>query len=200
MKLLLENWREFLKEGMKTANDIPDNYVVYMGPAHYDNEETEFSLVNSVTDEVIGYIAVKLMDPLDFHYDKDDPEQFDWCTSNKVYNVVGVRAKEGWGPLLYDLAMEYATSQGGWLTPHKEGTGLASVSGDALRVWQHYFNWERYDEIMKIPEGLCHTSNTYSDEAPYKQVETPEALKHIYRKNSATLDSLNKRGILKKHV
>mgnify|MGYP003659556695 CR=1 FL=1 len=200
MKLLLENWRQYLNEGMKTVNDIPDNYVIHMGPGYWSKDETEFSLVNSATGKLIGDMRIRLMDPLDFHYDKDDPEQFDWCTSNKVYNVVGVQAKEGWGPLLYDLAMEYATSQGGWLTAHKEGTGLASVSGDALRVWQHYFDWERYDEIKKIPEGMCHTSRTYSEEPPYNKPTIAEPLKHIYRKNPTTLDSLNKRGILKKHV
>ena len=45
------------------------------------------------------------------------------------------RATSGWGPMLYDVAMEYATENGGGLTPDR-----GSVSGDAQSVWNYYFN------------------------------------------------------------
>lgn len=40
---------------------------------------------------------------------------------------------KGWGPLLYDLAMELATARGGGLAPDRK-----SVSADANRIWTKY--------------------------------------------------------------
>ena len=50
-------------------------------------------------------------------------------------NVVYAGAASGWGPMLYDVAMEVATEVGGGLTPDR-----SSVSNDAQNVWSYYFN------------------------------------------------------------
>lgn len=50
-------------------------------------------------------------------------------------NVVYAGAASGWGPMLYDVAMELATQVGGGLTPDR-----SSVSNDAQNVWSYYFN------------------------------------------------------------
>ena len=50
-------------------------------------------------------------------------------------NVVYAGAASGWGPMLYDVAMEVATEVGGGLTPDRN-----SVSNDAQNVWSYYFN------------------------------------------------------------
>ena len=42
-------------------------------------------------------------------------------------------ATQGWGPLLYDLAMELATERGGGLIADR-----SSVSGEAQAVWNYY--------------------------------------------------------------
>jgi len=49
------------------------------------------------------------------------------------FTITWVSAEGGWGPLLYDLAMELATSKGSGLTPDRE-----SVSYEANRVWDYY--------------------------------------------------------------
>ena len=53
----------------------------------------------------------------------------------EALNVVYAGAASGWGPLLYDVAMELATQVGGGLTPDR-----SSVSNDAQNVWSYYFN------------------------------------------------------------
>ena len=50
---------------------------------------------------------------------------------NVAYSV----AARGWGPMLYDVAMEVATQVGGGLTPDRN-----SVSNSAQNVWSYYFN------------------------------------------------------------
>ena len=44
-------------------------------------------------------------------------------------------AKQGWGPLLYDVLMEVATEMGKGLTPDRR-----SLSDSAKRVWSYYFS------------------------------------------------------------
>ena len=53
----------------------------------------------------------------------------------EALHVVYAGAASGWGPLLYDVAMEVATQVGGGLTPDRN-----SVSNDAQNVWSYYFN------------------------------------------------------------
>ena len=53
----------------------------------------------------------------------------------EALNVVYAGAASGWGPMLYDVAMELATQVGGGLTPDR-----SSVSNDAQNVWSYYFN------------------------------------------------------------
>ena len=42
---------------------------------------------------------------------------------------------DGWGPFLYDVAIEWATWKGGGLAPDR---GI--VSGDARKIWDYYLN------------------------------------------------------------
>ena len=53
----------------------------------------------------------------------------------EALNVVFAGTASGWGPMLYDVAMELATQVGGGLTPDR-----SSVSNDAQNVWSYYFN------------------------------------------------------------
>lgn len=53
----------------------------------------------------------------------------------EALEVVWTTAASGWGPMLYDVAMEVATEVGGGLTPDRR-----SVSNDAQNVWNYYFS------------------------------------------------------------
>ena len=50
-----------------------------------------------------------------------------------AWMVGSSEAKSGWGPLIYDVAMEYATIHGGGLMSDR-----GSVSDDARGVWNYY--------------------------------------------------------------
>ena len=62
-----------------------------------------------------------------------EAQRFGGC--NGAYEVRWVEAPHGWGPLLYDVAMEYATMSGGGLVSDR-----SNVSSDAARVWDYYYN------------------------------------------------------------
>ena len=61
------------------------------------------------------------------------PELTDDGPCGDAWQVGGSAATPGWGPLLYDVAMEWATLNGGGLVSDRE-----IVSGDAQRVWDYY--------------------------------------------------------------
>ena len=52
-----------------------------------------------------------------------------------AWMVANAAAKDGWGPMLYDVAMEWATEYGGGLMSDR-----SSVSKDAYGVWDYYKN------------------------------------------------------------
>lgn len=52
-----------------------------------------------------------------------------------AWKVSTVDATQGWGPLLYDIAMEYATLNGGGLIADRD-----SVSPKARRIWDYYLS------------------------------------------------------------
>ncbi|MEX2188153.1 MAG: hypothetical protein WD875_15205 [Pirellulales bacterium] len=74
-------------------------------------------------------------------------------TSGVVWRVRSVNAAEaGWGPFLYDVAMELATL---------DGKGLCSdpshVTEDALKVWEFYFTRRNDVARKKLPRKIWPT-------------------------------------------
>ena len=52
-----------------------------------------------------------------------------------AWEVMGSEAVQGWGPMLYDVAMEYATQNGGGLISDRN-----AVSPSARNVWDYYMS------------------------------------------------------------
>jgi hypothetical protein len=52
-----------------------------------------------------------------------------------AWEVMGSEAMQGWGPMLYDVAMEYATQNGGGLISDR-----MAVSPHARKVWDYYMS------------------------------------------------------------
>lgn len=90
----------------------------------------------------------------------------------RVWNVENVNAKKGYGPMLYDIAMEYVCSNGYFgIAPDSYET-----SQSASNVWRYYF--ENRSDVKKTP-----LQSFKSDRA--------EHLNYCYSKDSTpTLDSL----------
>ena len=75
--------------------------------------------------------------------DRPDVSQIKVATGDIVWRVLNSDAAEaGWGPFLYDIAMELATIAGKGLCSHD-----TQVSEDALRVWKYYQS--RRDDVTK---------------------------------------------------
>ena len=132
MKLLLENWREYLAEGegMKIPEDLPDD--VYVG-IKKDVNDVIFYYSYSDGEEIDPYAELQGMISISpaggelTRGRKEGPCDGAWV-------VMQAEASKGWGPLLYDVAIEWATINGGQgLTPDR-----TSVSKPARAVWDFY--------------------------------------------------------------
>jgi len=145
MKLLMENWRQYLAEGMKTAEELPPNvYVVikHGDPGNFGQEGAPEAISIFFADEngkpahsatrilpdawrklLFGKVVIR---PAYASYDGN-------CAG--AWIVGGSVADEGWGPLLYDVAIEWATKNGQGLAPDRN-----VVSPSATKVWDYYFN------------------------------------------------------------
>jgi len=142
MKLLFENWRKFLAEGMKQPSDLPDGIQVYVSPEDGDN-----TVVIKYVDEATGeeptrekmYEVGRIFGSIYIRRYSDNK-------GNKCFNaweVASSKSAGGYGPMLYDLAMEYATKNGGGLISDRHG-----VSEEAMYVWLRYRNSR--DDVEKV--------------------------------------------------
>lgn len=132
MNLLREYIRELLKEAAMgvdalVANDVyitidKDSLTDYT--IYYSNKNGVPTTMTANSD-INGEITIMRPD-----------EGTGPC--GEALNVVYAGATSGWGPMLYDVAMEVATEIGGGLTPDR-----SSVSPSAENVWSYYFNDRR---------------------------------------------------------
>jgi hypothetical protein len=101
-----------------------------------------------------------------------------------VWEVSNVEADHGYGPLLYDIAMEMVYLLGGaGLMPDQ-----TSVSGDAKAVWRKYYERGDIDKAA-LPEDMFETG---------RMSDRPEYMRYYYYKaNTDHMSRLNSLGLLK---
>lgn len=100
-----------------------------------------------------------------------------------IWEVESSGAQRGWGPLLYDLAMEYVSYDIGDLgiTPDS-----VTVSTEARGVWEHYFNRRGDVEKDPLPKSML-----------YQAGDRPEYLRYYYYKLSRPLlDKFEAQGLV----
>jgi hypothetical protein len=199
MKLLFENWRRFLNEGLDPRIQkqldalfaLPDVGVAIipdgaggMGVMYVRIEDAETQQFSELTDEDSPYGGVDI--------GKAEPELEGPCLSG--YIILSTKAERGWGPLLYEVALEWASQEGGGLTPDRE-----TVSGYAKAVWDKY--QERFpdaaqldidlrsppaDDIQQItpddPSDDCQQDSAWQDMSGDWQ---DSSLSKLYRKETA---------------
>jgi len=66
-----------------------------------------------------------------------------------LYSVLESEASSGWGPLLYDIALEYATRHGKGLIADRD-----NVSSDATAVWDYYLKNRSDVENSPLPPEI----------------------------------------------
>ena len=195
MKLLRETIRQILlTEVAKTHHDIPDGYWIGMREA--DGEWARWEIMKG---SLSYYEAVYHPDPVRGYIEigRVHKERYGNCLG--AWNVRGSRAGEGFGPMLYDIAMEYATDKGSGLISDR-----GTVSPAARAVWE-YYDQNRNDDIKKIqldndedsfdngPEDDCSQGVTFRSDSKWWK---DSSLCKMYSTNTSgrikTLDKLGK--------
>jgi hypothetical protein len=127
MNLLRKYIRELLTEAAKGPQDLPDDVHIAIEPhthgrgavIHYIDEDGK-SLVAS-HDGPWGEVYVSNI----------KGREYGPC--GDAWKVSSSQTGQGWGPMLYDVAMEYATEMGSGLIADRD-----AVSPEARRVWDYY--------------------------------------------------------------
>ena len=125
MKLLREYIKEtLLTEGAKGVEDLPeDTYVMIWKTGPEININFSDANGNIYKAPIKGVVTIQ---PI---------ESNKWGNCSGAMNVKWASAESGYGPLLYDVAIEYATLNGNGLTADR-----MAVSPDAVSVWQYYLD------------------------------------------------------------
>ena len=121
--VIREYVRSILAEAALDVRDLGEKVIVL-----HDHGDT-FS---------VSLHAKKIEGEKPFYYNEDmlgtfEARKFGGCSG--AYEVRWAEAPKGWGPLLYDVGMEYATMKGGGLVSDR-----SSVTPAASHVWDYYYN------------------------------------------------------------
>jgi hypothetical protein len=115
-----------------------DDYDYYQNPEKY---------------EIYGQVEIYKSEP------QGDGECYD------VHIIMATNAADGWGPLLYEVALEWASQRGGGLTADR-----AIVSDEAQAVWAKY---EKRGDVDAKQMDIDHTKMWDKDGLPKKRKQFP---------------------------
>jgi hypothetical protein len=204
MKLIMENWRGYLAEGpcggSRTVADLPDDlYIGIMDEGgenvHFYYSDEEGNDTDFYDDPVSGIVSIhrpSSFTNVSFATGKSTEKTEGACDGAWV--ISSTEATKGWGPLLYDIAIEWATENGEGLTPDR-----FAVSPDAAKVWDYYLtkrsdvSADQLDDLensLTEPEEDNCAQDSAKDYAGDKWADTPLSKK--YTKAPTTLAQLRK--------
>tara|TARA_Y100000034_G_scaffold17824_1_gene19636 strand:- start:662 stop:1372 length:711 start_codon:yes stop_codon:yes gene_type:complete len=160
MKLLFESWRQYLKEDV-SADIHPKIRIMIdrllkfpdLGVAIEtgDKSSVEVYYINIETNERYHTPEGSVSIDLDREYDGQ-------CLGGYVVSNTG--ATSGWGPLLYEVALEWASQNASGLAPDRH-----SVSSDAAAVWDIYSQREAPVEKRQLDIDIEKSSKGQSGRA-----------------------------------
>ena len=133
MKLLLENWRQYLNEAELLTEaafepeDLPEDISVVL-----ESDDTGASIYLARYGSR-GWTGVSHGD-IHGEIDINPPTETRGFDCGGAWVVHYSLAADGWGPMLYDIAIEHATIVAEGLTPDR-----FDVSYDAKGIWRYYF-------------------------------------------------------------
>ena len=158
-----------LDEAMKTAADLPEDVVVVVSDRGDVGFTVYYALRNNPQHRLKAHdldrqeAGIDIYGTLDTHISGEEPRP-------EVFMVKTVKARDGFGPLLYDVALEVAGESG--LMPDE-----FDVSEDAAAVWKYYDTGRPDVESRSLDDD--------SDDADH-------LAKAYYKTDSATIDDLKK--------
>ena len=186
-----------LTEAAKKPADLPDEYfirrwVLDRGPGR---KAAEFEIMKYLEDGTTRP-AYKSIDDVYGYIDIDSLKVEELGPCNGAYKIGYANAGSGWGPMLYDLAMEWATSNGGGLIADRW-----TVSQSARKVWDYYLN-NRSDVVaIQLDDRnnrLTPEDEDNCDQTVIDDVDWPDSpLSKVYRKpDDSTTRELTRLGKL----
>ena len=197
MKLLRRTIRKIiLQEGMITVDQLRDDVFIRIQRfgkraakiqyAHEDPRQTKlFPNPSSDRDDCWGTILIE----------KD-------INGIPVWQVTSSQSGEGYGPLLYDIAMEYATEHG--LGLMSDRSSVSDGEDGAVNVWNYYLENRVGDDVQAHQmDDLDNTlTDTYDDnvdqfipKAFAKDNWEYHSTSKRYTKSPTTMDALEGRII-----
>ena len=210
MRLLREYIRELLTEAAKGPADLPEGTFVQIRQSggdvkiSYVDKKGEHFIDNLThregRDPLIPYGEIMIEKP----NAEGAPGGWKMGPCGDAWMVGYSEAAHGWGPLLYDVAMEYATLNGGGMIADRTG-----ISGEAQEVWNYYLgkrgDVESYqlDDLMNtltpdIEEDNCEQAvagwHPETESGTGTWVESP--LSKRYTKPPTTIRQLDQLGRL----
>ena len=151
----------FLLEGMKTPAELKQEQIYFI-INHQNDTRIQISMYKRPQKFMFSGQLMKYKNLWVFHIQSKE---------NKLGNVY---AHKGYGPVMYDMAMELASKYGeGLVTPISIGVGYPS--NESVNVYKYYYNnrsdiqktpldYEKYG--FEKPESLLDTSKTKQEERP----------------------------------
>ena len=131
MRLLREYIRALLTEAAKGPADLPEDTVVHIREM---GGETQIMYARPVKQQEDRPAYERSENPRGM-IQIFGPELTDDGPCGDAWQIGGSAATRGWGPMLYDVAMEYATQNGGGLISDRQ-----AVSPSARNVWDYYMS------------------------------------------------------------
>lgn len=189
-QIISEELESVLMEAAITVEDLPED--IHIKIDQISEDEIQISYVeDDGSGAGLGSMTIDTVVPLA----SDFP-----CL--KAMMVAHVKAEKGYGPLLYDIAIELATMKAGGLVADR-----TIVSDDAYDVWEYYVENRSDVKIIQLdnPEGEltpdfmdddCLQSTSYERAKKNNTNWYDEPLSKLYRKESTTLDALEELGLL----
>lgn len=158
-----------LVAGMKLPSDLPDDTFVNIATSG-DTLFVEYTQADGRSTPNIGEGVL-------------EAEQLPDC--NDHWSVVSAGAPHGWGPMLYDVAMEY-------VQPDGLMADRGDVSRAALRVWMKY---QRRSDVEEVPISGNIYENAPEDCQPMG-ILAPEVLYSAFLKKPKLIPQLKQLGKL----
>jgi predicted nucleotidyltransferase len=157
-----------LDEAMKTAADLPEDVVVVV---RREPDGSGFKIYYAERDKPNVSLKAGDLDRMEagidifgaLHIGRGRNEPYE-----DVYIVTSSKAKDGFGPLLYDVALEMAGKSG--LKPD-----VLDVSDDASAVWKHYDD-QREDVDSQM---LVRSVDDFNKVMPDDRAEDPGTNEHL---------------------
>ena len=172
-----------LDEAMKTVADLPEDVVVVVLK---ESDGTGFQVYYALRDKPTVRLKAGDLDRMEagidiygtLHIGLGRNEPYDG-----VYIIQSSKAKDGFGPLLYDVALEIAGKRG--LKPD-----LLSVSDDASAVWKYYDDRREDVDSKMLVKSIDDFDQVMPDERAQKPGENMHLAQAYYKTDKGTTEEL----------